>query len=234
MNIDIVIPSYNRTEKLKLCLESIQKARKNLEKGDSAIIHVYFSRIEDLNNMAKIISPSWTLQYKLYEPDFKASQFWNDFLANIGSQGLCYLTDDIEMDKDCLMNAFKVMKEKKYDCVIGLHTTNGSEDKVCKASHGIVGINFILRFANREVFCPDYYCLYVDEELYRYSSELGKFVACYEATITHAHPDFTKKPPDATHVHNRRYKQRDVAVYNQRQVKGLLWGKSCELIGEIE
>lgn len=234
MNIHCVIPSFKRTEKLRLCLESIIKAKKKLKKEDTLYIQVYFSRVEDLNDIKKYISEKSYLRYNILEKEFKASEFWNDYLNFHYVDALLYLTDDILMDEDCLENSVQELKKMNSDGVVGLYTTNGPENMVCKASHGLIGKNFIDRFPKKQAFCPDYNCLYLDEELYLYANKIGKFKACYEAKIQHMHPDFTHKKPDECHVHNRRYKQRDIEIHTLRVAKKLLWGESFEQVMKVE
>lgn len=234
MKIDIVLPSYNRIEKLRKCLESIIESKKELLSKDSANIYIYFSRQEDMNNIMNYILPSQTLQYIIYEKSFKHSEFWNDHFKIMKSDALCFLNDDTELLSDCLKSAIPFLYQYNTDCVVGFNQINcGGDPLTCSSAFGLIGKVFADRFPERKVFCPDYNCLYVDEELGKFAKDINKFVYCKEAQLNHWHPAWTKEKPDDTHLYNKINKPKDIKIYKLRQQKGLLWGKSFETISHL-
>ena len=226
MKLDIVIPSRNRLKKLYDCIDSIREAVKEIPEVECTI-HIFVDFGESLFD---VVSDMDIFIVHTLEEEYRAPLFWNKYLKTMEADVLCYLNDDIKLDKYCLKEALSFLKGLDYDGVIGLNQSNQTGTTNCSAAFGMIGSKFADRFPNREVFCPDYYCLYLDEELMKYAQSLNKFIFCNSAKLEHYHPSFTKEKPDDTHIHNRRHKQIDIEIYNLRKEKNLLWGESFEKI----
>ena len=229
MNIDIAIPSYDRTDRLRTCLASVAAAVDNLESGDSATTRVFLGRQQDMDAIQLQLAPREDVLLCAYTVDFIASDFWNHAFKDVSSSGLFCLVDDQEIDPDALCQVLAALKRSDGDCVIAMNVTNGGG--VYCASPILVGRRFMERFPDNAVFCPDYHCLYFDEELHRYASDIHRWVACPESKALHHHPSFTGLRPDATHYRSRRNKTKDVQMHAVRRSQGLVWGASWELLG---
>jgi hypothetical protein len=227
--LDVGVPTYMRREKLLSCIRSICEAR--LHCNPVAVhLHLYFSLIEELNEIKEHEAGKEWISYHLLSEEFRAGRFWNGHLEGMEADALCYLTDDVRLDPYCLTNAWNKLQEVHFDGVVGLNIENAKDGHPVKAAFGMIGRVYADRFPQRQVFCPEYGAFYCDEELEKYARSLGRFHFCEEAKLTHSHPDFTRDGADATHKHHRRHKFEDVMIHNVRVKSGFLWGRDFELV----
>jgi len=230
MKLDVVIPTYRRAEKLKRCIESVQIAKRHLF-GVRVDIHVYFSSVSELE-VFQATPLGKTCYYHLLEKEFKPPVFWNDRLRYMTADALCYLTDDVVLDPMCLVKAWNELLRLRLDGVVGFEISNATDGQPAKAAFSMIGRHYRNRFPEAKVFCPEYWCFYLDTELEMYASSINKFIFCKDTKLSHAHPVFLKAEPDECHKHHRRNSDKDVAMWAIRRAEKLLWGKSFELIGE--
>jgi len=235
MRLDIIIPTKNRLNKLKVCLDSVKEAIKEIPEVQ-VTTNIYVDTAEEVMPVLLLIQEYSTKNSRVFvavmEKEYRAARFWNSYLQNIQAEVLCYLNDDIKLDKNCLIEGIKALETLHLDGVVGFYQSNQIGTTNCNAAFGLIGSKFADRFPDRQVFCEDYYCLYLDEELMKYASSINRFIGSTKSTLEHYHPVFTKEKPDETHIHNRRYKQRDIKIYNIRKAKNLVWGKSFERVTE--
>lgn len=231
-NVDVVIPSYGRVEKLKRTLASVHTAMNHC--GARIDVHVFFSDLKEYKEASKDMQFPWLSFWMLPEgQDFRAPLFWNNYLRTMYVDALVYLTDDIRLDQYCLLIAINEIEKMKFDGVIGFNIDNKIEsEQPCKAAFGIIGKEFAERFPGRAVFCPDYYSLFSDVELQQYAEKIGKFKFHTACKLVHYHPGYESEEMDATHMHTRRRKEKEVKIFSERQEKGLIWGESFELINK--
>lgn len=227
--LDVVVPSYKRLDKLFKCVRSICEARLMCPHLHIHL-HLYFSVKEEMEHCMNVEAGKEWIIYHLLDKEFKASEFWNDHLARMEADVLCYLTDDVVLDRFCLMEGWSQMENVKYDGVVGFKINNALDGQPAKAAYGMLGGRYADRFPNRRVFCPDYWCFYLDEELEKYASSIGRFYFADKAMLEHYHPDFVRTAPDECHVHHRRNKPMDIAHYNARKKNNLLWGREFDLV----
>lgn len=239
LKLDIIIPSKNRIKKLKNCIVSIYESITNLDNVETNIT-VYVDNDEEkeiinkkINNIYNtepilLLGIKININIEILKEPYKAPRFWNNYLKNMEADVLCYLNDDTRLDINCLKNGLEELSSLNYDGVVGFYQSNQLGTTNCGAAFGLIGSKFADRFPDRKVFCPDYYCLYIDEELMKYASSINRFIGSTKATLEHYHPVFTKEKPDETHIWLRRNKQKDIRTYNLRKAKNLLWGKTFE------
>ena len=231
MNLDVVIPTRKRLDKLAVCLNSIQYALQL----DNVKCYVYFS------SDTEVMQFSWKypLLHKLVKatafPDYTAPKLWNYHLNNMEADGMMYLNDDVEMLDEGLIvgkNQF-VLTFPDYDGVLGFTQANlkGRFD-TAPAAFGIVGSKFADRFPNRQAFCPDYRHLWIDRELEYAAKHHGKFHFSNQVKLNHFHPCLDKKYEDDTHYHIRQHKTRDKKTWEERKARGWTWGIDFNLLGE--
>jgi len=232
MKIFAAIPSFNRQDKLIQCIESIEKNKPFLE-GHQLNLGLYFNTVEEVEFFNDLyILTDWVYPFLLRE-EHRAPDLWNKILENRGNDVLCYLSDDLELEPTCLINAINCMAEKfpDLDGVVGMSISNFPENKVVQASFGLIGTKFADRFPNRHVFCPEYDKFCIDEELELFAKSINKFHYCIDAKLYHHHPAHSDEEPDDTHRHVRQYLSKDLKQRLLRKQKELLWGKNFELIG---
>jgi hypothetical protein len=97
-----------------------------------------------------------------------------------------------------------------------------------------MGRKFVERYkhVDYQICCPAYSHFFQDEEMWQYSSSLGKFHESKTAVLKHFHPSFCGNIDEAHN--NIRFgenspKQHDDKMFERRQKLGLIWGKSFSL-----
>ena len=225
MTLNVCIPTLNRNEKLTNCIESIQKAKKDL----SVTVSICFSDLEELkyfNILYKDIPWIHCLS-TLYE---KASTFWNRQLYFLEEDALLYLNDDVLLFEDSLENIFSAYQTAfpNYDGVLGINQANIPDNQSIKCAFGVIGTRFANLFPQRKVFCPVYYRFFLDEELYLYVKKTNKFAFSLDAKILHLHPSFGGEK-DSTHTAVRTYWRQDFKNFTKRRDNNLLWGETWEI-----
>lgn len=230
MYIDIVIPTLNRLKKLKNCVGSIVKAKKEHQ----IHLYVYCNNRYDFNVATELVLTYKWVTVVLFE-EYRVPEFWNNHMKKTQADIMIYLNDDILMFEDCLdaiENSF-IERFPDYDGVIGINQENIPDG--LDTAFGAVGRKYANRFPDRQFYCPDYYRFYGDSEIGDYAKKINKFYFCKEAKITHLHPSFYPELKDTTHATVRTYLARDREINTLRKNKNLLWGESFELIeGKIQ
>lgn len=149
MKLDIVIPTRDRMDRLKVCLDSIKEATKQIPEIKTKTL-VYFDTIEESTSIS-ILYPEIKLGHIVKE--YKAPNFWNNYLKNMDADVLCYLNDDIKLDTNCLIEGLKSLKELDYDGVVGFHQSNQTGKGNCSAAFGLISKKYSERFPDSKVFC---------------------------------------------------------------------------------
>jgi hypothetical protein len=230
VKVDIVIPSYKRTEKLINCVDSIKRALVGI--NDQCSLYIYFSLVEDLKDFNENYFPQSGIYKILLEKEYKAPTLWNDHLRYMQSDALIYLNDDVLLEKDCILNATKEMREKypDLDGVIGLNQINIPSKQAVSCAFGLIGVKFANRFPLRQVFCPEYNRFYIDEELEKFAISINKFTFSESSKLVHLHPAFDSSQKDETHSYVRQYLKKDQEIHKERVKKEYLWGKNFNLL----
>lgn len=233
-NVDVVIPTYGRPEKLRRTLASVHSAL--MVCRDRVTVHVFYSVEAEYQAAKEELNFSWLSHWMLPEGmDFRAPAFWNHYLRTMHADALVYLTDDILLDQYCLLIALETIKKMEFDGVVGFHIENHIEEKQpCLAAFGVVGRKFAERFPDRGAFCPDYYSLFADVELQAFAESVKRFTFHEACRLVHHHPSYEPGAMDATHVHTRRRVHKETDIYMQRKERGLVWGQSFERINKEE
>jgi hypothetical protein len=235
----IGIATYKRPQKLERLLKSIFEStgeNYNLEtytmceetdkETELFLENHYISNtcIRSSNNKEYVIS-HWNRFYKEIVPLMNELDF------------TLTLVDDVELYPKCIENAIKCM-ETNYpdgDGIIGLSQECPGHPEYTWKPYGqiMVGRKFLERYkdVNYQFCCPNYSHFFQDEEMYNFSKGLNRFTLCDNAILKHYHPAFVKKEIDDTHYITRKgIFQEDRKIFNKRQLQGLIWGKTWELV----
>ena len=229
--IDIAIPTLNRQEKCTVCVDSLLNGYYK-----SIRVFLLFTDQNELFRYAKQYQHDWRVRCEMTDYSM-VSKCWNNFVAKSKGDLVLFLCDDTSLDKDCLTNAVKDIKKQfpNGDGLIGLNVTNYPSswpEAITQYGFRLVGKKFHRRFPKGQAYCPEYYRFYVDTEMGEYSKLVGKFHFCESAKMQHFHPNAPGGTLDDTHYKNRGEKQQwDIKIWNARQKKGYLWGKTTELVG---
>ena len=227
MNIDVVVPSYKRSEKLKACITSVRNS--HLSHSDRVYIHVYFSCQEDIDNARAFLGDAQSYLLETY----RAPTLWNDHLNRMSADVLVYLNDDVVVDKNCLSLASEAMEIyfPDYDGLIGFFQSNIPRNQGAKSAFGMLGKRFAQHFPDCRAFCPDYYRFYIDTELETYARSVNKFYFSESIKVVHFHPAFYAEQKDTTHSEVRKFLPKDKLISKQRTTNQWLWGRDFNLIG---
>lgn len=216
---DVVIPTYNRVEKLKKCLASLR----NQTFQDFNVFVVADNNCEatrkaygkdDLGDVGIIFNQKCK----------KAPRIWNSFLRDNPNRSICFICDDVELDGNCFEELLKI--DNLDDKLIGFNQKN--LEVGCKAAMGFVGTKFADRFNERQVWCPDYDNMHVDGELIDSAVHFGAFFYAPQCRLVHHHPVTDVRLFDETHNKTREHAQQDAETRLFRQKKGLIWGRDYE------
>lgn len=238
MKIDIVVPTYNRPEKLKRCLDSIiAQTYTNWE-----CLVVINGNDEFTPKMLDEYSThvDKRIWYKTRGWNSYVIGAWNyyfeKFFKKRNRDAVMWIVDDVELKPTCLEEAVKEMQLliPDLDGVVGIHQECPGHPSYTFKWYGqvLLGKKFIERYApvNYKVCCPAYKHFYQDEEMFIFARNLGKFTVCEEAQLIHYHPSFLKDNIDEAHNKVRfDVKKQDTSIYVERRKKGLIWGESWEL-----
>jgi cellulose synthase/poly-beta-1,6-N-acetylglucosamine synthase-like glycosyltransferase len=204
--VDIMIPTWQRPEKLARCLASIEKQTyPNIE------VHA----VEDTDRLF-------------------AFGVWNRFLRSWTGDLFVYLCDDVELAPVCIDVAVTEISVRwpDLDGLCGFHQQIAGKEGFSNSAMGMFGRAFAYRFPNNEAFCPDYSRFHADSELGKFARAVGRFAYRPEAGLIHHHPAHEKSEMDYTHsvVREPGAVARDRETYEIRRDKGLLWGQSFERV----
>lgn len=244
MRINIGITTHHRVEKLVKLLQSFGQQNITIPEWEMIQIQLVYSDeldIVELTNRSKHYVPDSVflkMQFvRLTEP-FRAPRVWNSMLWINQYDVFVYLTDDVELDANFLHNLMLKMKLyfPDYDGVLGFNQVNlAGRVNTCAAAFGAIGRTFADRFPNREVFCPEYGHLWIDNELEQYALSVNKFKWCRNIQLNHYHPAIDAEYRDRTHDTVRMlHSDRDAETHRLRAAKGLIWGDSFEKVRGME
>lgn len=228
-DLDIVIPSLNRRQKLDTCLNSLFRAD-NLENvtiwlylSDPVEYQHYWSYFDALKDKVKVV----------LLPSYRVPSFWNGHLATMQADAMFCVNDDTEFHTNAITNIISEFSTlyPDGDGVLGVTQSNALEGQGMEGAFPVIGRTFAERFPDRKVWCPDYYRLWADKELMDYARSVGKFHASTVCKIVHWHPAFGGTV-DTTHIAVREFRDLDRKTYRSRQNKGLLWGQNWDLINK--
>ena len=243
MKLLIGIATYKRKEKLLRCIQSIKNSSyKNFE-------IVIVADNYDKQTQTYLYE---TLGYSGFVCEVQPSQefvigAWNRIVQRYFFQcsfdGFIGLCDDVELYPESLEHAVKAHQEyfPDTDGIIGFRQECPGHPEYSFKWFGqtLMGRKFIERYAtaNYQICCPDYKHFYQDEEMYEYSSSLGKFKECESAILNHYHPGFIKTEMDETHTIIRKGPEspikHDQTIRAMRKNSGYLWGRDFNLIGKL-
>jgi len=218
MHIDVVIPTWNRIEKLRNAVDSVTA---------SSYEDVSVFIIVDGNKKVFETVSAW--------PDENVRIFFNekniDWVKSMNrglrhtTDAAIYAGDDITFDQDCIEKAVDLLKQKAGDALIGLRQKKMGSP----TSFGLIGRRFITHFPNNQVFCPDYIHYGGDSEIARYVRSAGKYFLSPTVGVTHH-----RGPADETYrlTISKKTGTRDNFYFKKRREMGLIWGNSFKLISE--
>jgi hypothetical protein len=97
-------------------------------------------------------------------------------------------------------------------------------------SFPFIGDNFLNRFPDRQILCPDYFAHSSDVELLDYGLSVDRYIQCSEATLDHF--VFRPEDHDQTAMIIKSLAIRAIEIYVERNRRGYLWGKNFHRLDE--
>lgn len=244
MKLLIGIATYRRIEKLKRLLRSLEnQTYKNIHNIHIVCDNNDYETAETMQKCKEFDVMKYS--YSVNDSHKFVIGAWNDTIQNYilnkewdGYIGLC---DDVELHPNALEKIVDCHKKcfPDTDGVCGFKQECPEHKEYTFKWYGqtLIGRKFLERYkdVNYQVCCPDFSHFCQDNELWRYSSLLKRFINCNTAILNHYHPCFAKEELDETHNIIRSGKDspknRDYLMQFERQRAGYLWGKDFNLIG---
>jgi len=200
--VDIIIPTYDRAEKLVSCIKSIYDSD-----------YPYW-KITVLNDHSKLYGPGLIRQY----------------LPNVTADAVLFLSDDMVIDRQCLSYLVNCLV-KNFPDLDGTVAFNQYNLPIPEPwMIAFIGSKFLKRFPKNQCLCPEYYGFFSDTELQEYAISVKRFRVCLNARVVHHHPCFEPAQIDNTHTRFRSIWGYDCAIRKKRQSKKLLWGKDFKIL----
>lgn len=217
-NIDIIIPTRNRYEKLCRCLDSIPKTMRDIKisviivcDGDNETANKLMEHNDGLITRISVVR------------DHRGSVYCRNLITQITEDALLYATDDIEFKEGAIEAAVRAMH--KYfpdeDGVIGFNQVNAKS--FSPAGVALVGQKFLLRYPNRKLFYPKYFH-FSCQEIERLGKKLKRIKLEKKAQLLHYHPAKNLSERDTTHTEARRYRMKDKQISGHRRANKIIWG----------
>ena len=223
--VDIIIPTRNRTAKIIECLSSIP------EKAGETKINVVVICDGDPET-ARLLIMHKRVGRVIYVKEHSGSVYCRNLATQTVEDMVIYFVDDMEFKPDCIEEALKVMFDKfpDGDGVVGFTMENRVITKVRTgfyAGVALVGQKFLKRYPDKKLFYPGYF-LFAAQEITNLSYKLGKICMADKALFIHHSPHKTPGSVDKTHLDGRKWKPVDRGLKKERAKAGLLWGDNNE------
>jgi len=214
--IDLIIPTRNRLQKLKRCLSSIPSSALGIP------IKVTVVCDEDPMTAYLLQANPNSIEMVTVE-NHRGSVYCRNLISQNVTDALLYATDDIEFKENAIAEAVKIMGQHfpDGDGIVGFNQINARKFSV--AGVALMGQKFLQRYPERKFLFPGYFHFSCQEVEYL-GKKLGNILLAEKAEIIHYHPSFIKNEVDNTHVEARLHRKRDRALSNERYEKGLIWG----------
>lgn len=221
--IDVIIPTRYRPEKLAVCLDSIPR------KADGIPVRVIVIADADPATARDMIYHNRVDQL-IYVLDHSGSVFCRNLAAQTAEDMVLYAVDDMEFKPGSIDSAARTLygRYPDGDGVIGFTMENRVPKKGGSgiyAGVALVGQKFLQRYPNRKLFFPDFWH-FAAQEIGNLAAELGRFYADPSAKFTHFSPGKTGQPGDRAHADGRLRKKEDTELRRRRSEAGLIWGRS--------
>ncbi len=205
--LEIVVPTYNRPKEIERFLESSQKLIP-VEGWEFGVRVRYGNKPEALTSIV------------------------NGLVAESRADAVMVLADHLVMHSDCLVECLPYLDDNE-DIMVGLNIENlPITPGISEYCFFVLGKEFISRFPNRQIFCPDYYHFYADNELGQYAYGENKFIWAENARVTTYHPNVGNAQKDETYWASRKNVGHDKQINSTRKAQGYLWGRDFKLIGK--
>ena len=235
MKIAIVIPTYDRYKKLSRCINSI------LQNTYQDFVIYPMCDNNDIDTYKKVNEANFPQTYPVFcNKQLYAPGCWNSFSANFyicfNWDAMLWLCDDTELRVDTLEKAVDcfIKNYPDTDGMMGIAQWYPKETSYCKSGQSILGRKFLARFPKQQSCCPDYLFAHQDAELMEFALSINKFAFCDSTDIIHYHPSFYPDEMDSTHALSRGDIVRNDKITRKiRQEKGLVWGKTWQLVNNF-
>jgi len=228
--IDIVIATRNRFEKLDKTIDSILNQRTPGHLADINIHIIFDGDKEGYEILNKIYYPGEGAIYScILSPDHIGSVAARNLITPFVQDGLIWATDDITFSPGSIESAFKSFNEHfpDDDGVVGF--IQEGVPNFHPTGVGLMGQKFLQRYPGKKPFFPGYYH-FSCQEIYWLAMKYNKFYQDPNAKLFHYHPCFHKELVDQTHIDARVRKVEDMRLIKEREAKGLIWGDSNDII----
>jgi hypothetical protein len=210
----ILLPSLNRSERLRACLESIFETCGR-------------DRVTTVVSLKKSDTASWKMLEK--QPVIVIEQgagvdnavsAWNDALKHFPNYArYIAAADDLIFHRGWHEYGLLGMSELNHSGLVGFNDLNYSGDKLW-ASHWMASRDFLVEHNGGVLLTPHYKAWYTDPEICARARRVGKYLWKEGAVVEHRHPDFGLAEMDETYLSGQRYYALDAEIFADRQAHG--------------
>jgi hypothetical protein len=145
------------------------------------------------------------------------------------------MADHLVMHSDCLLHVCEYFDVYGLDQMAGLNIENLPQvPDITEYCFFAMGREFLARFPNRMIFCPDYYHFYADNELGIFANKIGHFKWLEDAKVTTYHPNVRNAQRDKTYWESRKNIERDKETHKIRCANGFHWGFNFDRVNGWE
>jgi hypothetical protein len=219
--IDIIIPSRGRLEKLKRLLATIP--------GQAFGIRIVVRIVVDGDMETYLAFRDNSQVVTTYFEGHHGSVFLRNWTAGLCDDAVLFAVDDMEFRPGAIESAIRSMRERfpGGNGVIGF--TQEGQAHFHPAGVVLMGQRFLQRYPEKKPYFPGYF-LFACQEITWLTDAISKaegkelFYLDPNAVILHNHPCEHPEEMDQTHRDGRIRKADDMALIKDRQAKGMIWG----------
>lgn len=231
-HLDLVIPTRNRLEKLRKCLDSI-----DFKKIDFSFAVIVVT--DGDSKTATAMRADQRVNTVIEAPVTKRMPRGSVFCRNLGisqtKDGVSWGVDDVIYEgSDFFNRAFKQynLVYPNDDGVLAFNVLN-NRFRVRKPGQslcgmGMVGTKWLSQYPERNLFYPGYFH-FSCQEIVRLGKKLDKITFAPELKVYHLSPS-AGEVVDSTHLEARTKRSSDMILSNTRKHEGYIWGDKCETV----
>lgn len=219
--IDIIIPSRGRIEKLMRLLDTIPGQAFGIRIQVHVAVDGDRAAYDELKDNPRVAA--------VFFEGHHGSVFLRNWMAGMCVDAVLFAVDDMEFLPGAIESAIRSMRERfpDGDGVIGF--TQQGQNNFHPTGVVLMGQKFLQRYPEKKPYFPGYFLFACQEILWlcnRIREGEGKetFYLDQKAIIQHNHPCEHPEEMDQTHKDGRIHKREDMAMIKARETAGLVWG----------
>jgi hypothetical protein len=210
----ILLPSLNRADRLRGCLESIFETCER-----DRVTTVVSVSSQDKTSLKMLAKLPVIVMEQGHGIDNSVSA-WNEALSRFPNYArYVAAADDLIFHRGWYEYAMLGVSELNHSGLIGFNDLNYNGDDKW-ASHWLATRDFLVEHNGGVLLTPHYKAWYTDPEICARARRAGKYLWKEGAVVEHRHPDFGLAEIDETYDRGKRYYALDAEIFANRQARG--------------